>query len=83
AKCNTGPIQCCNQVTDSHDKSIQGLLSTIGLNLNGAAVPVGLQCTPISVIGGGAGGSCSSKPVCCEDNSHGSLISIGCVPISL
>ncbi|KAI0641822.1 fungal hydrophobin-domain-containing protein [Trametes meyenii] len=74
AKCNTGPIQCCNQIADSHDKSIQGLLrSIVGLDVSSITGMVGVQCSPITVIGAAGGGSCSSKPVCCEDNSHGKL----------
>ncbi|KAJ8088622.1 hypothetical protein PM082_013865 [Marasmius tenuissimus] len=81
--CNTGPIQCCNSVTKAKDNaSVLGLLGLLGVVLNDLNVLVGLQCSPITVIGGGNGG-CNASPVCCENNSVGGLISIGCIPISL
>ncbi|KAK1216819.1 sc3 hydrophobin [Marasmius sp. AFHP31] len=80
--CNTGPIQCCNSVTKASDGAAAGILGLLGIVLQDLNVLVGLQCSPITVIGGGNGG-CSANPVCCENNSHGGLISIGCIPISL
>ncbi|KAK1232000.1 hypothetical protein PQX77_004867 [Marasmius sp. AFHP31] len=82
--CNTGPIQCCNSVTKAKDAGagVLGLLGLLGIVLNDVNVLLGLQCSPITVIGGGNGG-CNASPVCCENNSVGGLISIGCIPISL
>ncbi|OBZ72311.1 Hydrophobin-1 [Grifola frondosa] len=80
--CNTGPIQCCNQTTTADDPVAALLLGLLGIVL-GADVPVGLQCSPLSVVGVGSGSACSARPVCCENNSNGSLISIGCIPITL
>ncbi|KAF5389706.1 hypothetical protein D9757_005961 [Collybiopsis confluens] len=83
SSCSTGPIQCCNTVTSIADssaaKTILGLLDIVIQDLT---VVVGLTCSPITVIGVGNSG-CSAQAVCCEDNSHGGLISIGCVPVDL
>ncbi|KAK1217390.1 hypothetical protein PQX77_019929 [Marasmius sp. AFHP31] len=80
--CNTGPIQCCNTVTNSKDPVAAGILGLLGIVIQDVTVALGLGCSPITVIGGGNGG-CSANPVCCENNSHGTLISIGCIPIQL
>ncbi|KAJ8081736.1 hypothetical protein PM082_007582 [Marasmius tenuissimus] len=82
AQCNTGPIQCCNTVTKADDPTASKLLGLLGVVLKDLNVLVGLTCSPITVIGGGNGG-CNATPVCCEDNSHGTLISIGCIPVTL
>ncbi|KAE9407588.1 fungal hydrophobin [Gymnopus androsaceus JB14] len=46
------------------------LLGLLGIVLQDLTVGVGLTCDPIT-------------SVCCQDNSHGGLISIGCVPVTL
>ncbi|KZT30259.1 fungal hydrophobin, partial [Neolentinus lepideus HHB14362 ss-1] len=81
--CNTGSLQCCKSVQEASDldtSMLEGILDTVLLNLNGM---VGLTCSPITAIRLGVGASCSAQPVCCEDNSYGSLISLGCAPVSL
>ncbi|KAF9039627.1 fungal hydrophobin [Hymenopellis radicata] len=80
--CNTGPIQCCNSVQSGSSDPVSILLGLLGIVLPDLNLLVGLTCSPISVIGVG-GSSCSASPVCCQDNSHGGLISIGCIPVSL
>ncbi|RDX57003.1 fungal hydrophobin [Lentinus brumalis] len=79
--CSTGPIQCCDKVVKADNPIAALLLGLLGIVL-GPDVEVGLTCSPLSVIGIG-GGSCSANAVCCENNSHGGLISIGCIPIIL
>ncbi|OSD08043.1 fungal hydrophobin [Trametes coccinea BRFM310] len=69
--CNTGPIQCCEQLEKSNDPL--SILSGL----------IGINCTPISVIGGGVGADCQQAPVCCQNNNVGGLISLGCVPVIL
>jgi hypothetical protein len=80
SQCTTGPVQCCQTVGNSSNSAIATILALLGLEV-AADVLLGLGCSPISVIGVGAG-SCSAQTVCCEDNSS-SLISIGCLPITL
>ncbi|KAE9407593.1 fungal hydrophobin [Gymnopus androsaceus JB14] len=82
SSCNTGPVQCCNTVEPASSASAAKVLALLGIVLQDLTVDVGLTCDPITVIGVGSG-SCSAQAVCCQDNSHGTLISIGCVPVTL
>ena len=45
------------------------LLGLLGIVVQGVDVLVGINCSPITVIGVGSGGSCSANVVCCQDNS--------------
>ncbi|CDO70113.1 hypothetical protein BN946_scf184806.g40 [Trametes cinnabarina] len=58
------------------------LLGLLGIVIDGLDVVLGIQCSPISVIGV-AGGDCDANVVCCQDNNVGGLISIGCIPVIL
>ncbi|KAL9711372.1 hypothetical protein Ac2012v2_005918 [Leucoagaricus gongylophorus] len=80
--CNTGPIQCCNQVQQASNVSPDLLGGLLGLGLGPITGLVGLTCNPITAILGGGGNSCSGQSVCCSDNSFGGLISLGCTPIN-
>ncbi|KAI0645497.1 fungal hydrophobin [Trametes meyenii] len=80
--CSTGPIQCCNSVESANSQVAQSVLGSLGVVVGDVTALVGLGCSPISVVGVGAS-ACSASPVCCENNSFGSLISIGCVPVVL
>ncbi|TFK46051.1 fungal hydrophobin [Heliocybe sulcata] len=82
-QCTTGDLQCCNSVSTASDPAVVTLLGSLGIPIQGITGLVGLTCSPIDVIGVGSGGSCTESPVCCTDNSHGGLISIGCVPVTL
>ncbi|KAM5541782.1 hypothetical protein V8D89_004511 [Ganoderma adspersum] len=83
SSCSTGPIQCCNTVEQGNAPSAAAIIALLGLVLQDPTVLVGLTCDPINVIGVGGGGSCNANAVCCQDNSNGGLISIGCVPVEL
>ncbi|KAF5386323.1 hypothetical protein D9757_008578 [Collybiopsis confluens] len=78
--CSTGPVQCCNTLTSAKNPAAAGILKSIGAVVQDVNVGVGLTCSPVAGVGSG---SCSTQAVCCQDNSHGTLISIGCVPIQL
>ncbi|KAI0373102.1 fungal hydrophobin, partial [Pilatotrama ljubarskyi] len=79
--CDTAPVQCCTSTTTAGSPAGSKILGLLGVVVQDLDVVVGLGCTPITVVGVGAGEGCSGSTVCCADNSHG-LISIGCVPVS-
>ncbi|KAL1947076.1 hypothetical protein VTO73DRAFT_14037 [Trametes versicolor] len=81
--CSTGPIQCCDSTETAGSAAGAALLGLLGIVVQDLNVLLGVTCSPITVIGVGAGGSCSAEAVCCDDNSHGGLVSIGCVPVTL
>ncbi|KAF9477859.1 fungal hydrophobin [Pholiota conissans] len=80
--CNTDSIQCCNSVTDSNAPGIADLFGLLGVAASSITGMVGVNCSPITAIGGG-GNSCTSQPVCCENNSFNGVVAIGCSPINL
>ncbi|KAL1743821.1 fungal hydrophobin-domain-containing protein [Schizophyllum fasciatum] len=82
AKCSTGGVYCCNKTTTANDKSIQGLLGALGINVHDIKDLVGLSCSPITVIGVGGNG-CKAQTVCCEKTYQNGLVNIGCTAIAL
>ena len=42
-ECNTGTVQCCNQVTSSSNPSLSGFFDFLGLTIEPSTV-VGLNC---------------------------------------
>ncbi|KAI0093401.1 fungal hydrophobin-domain-containing protein, partial [Irpex rosettiformis] len=81
--CNTGPIQCCQSTTTASSSTGNALLDLLGIVVTDLEVLLGIDCSPISVVGVGSGSTCNASPVCCENNAVGGLISIGCLPIFL
>ncbi|KAI0628880.1 fungal hydrophobin-domain-containing protein [Trametes polyzona] len=81
--CSTGAIQCCQQTTTANSASANAILGLLGIVLDDLTSLVGLNCSPVTVVGVGSGNACSAHAVCCENNNVGGLISIGCVPVSL
>ena len=44
-------------------------LAGLGVNVQDITGQIGLQCSPLSVVGVGAGNGCSASPVCCQNNN--------------
>ncbi|KAH8109099.1 hydrophobin-251 [Phellopilus nigrolimitatus] len=82
SQCDTGPIQCCSSVQSAGSPSIASLLGLLGIVVQDVTVPIGVNCSPISVIGVG-GNDCTADPVCCENNDFNGIIAIGCTPINV
>ncbi|KAF5367355.1 hypothetical protein D9615_010275 [Tricholomella constricta] len=81
-QCSSGAIQCCNSVQDADSAAVAVLTGLLGIVLSSLTGQVGVNCTPISVIGVG-GNSCTQQTVCCTDNSFNGLIAAGCTPVNL
>ncbi|KAG2060068.1 hydrophobin [Suillus hirtellus] len=83
SQCDTGNIQCCQgtQTVDEYNKNAtaHGRVP-IDIDILGR---VGLGCSPITIVGAGAGATCSQEPLCCSDNQYYGLINIGCTPINI
>ncbi|KAJ7176341.1 POH2 hydrophobin [Mycena crocata] len=77
----TSVLICCNSVVSSTSAAASGVLGLLGLDLDGLDVPVGLSCSPITVIGNNCGGT----TVTCDapEKEWGGLIAINCIPITL
>ncbi|KAK7027356.1 hypothetical protein VNI00_015319 [Paramarasmius palmivorus] len=81
-ECNTGPVQCCNDIKKADDPAVAELLETVGAKVQDVTAQIGVTCNPISVAGIG-GNSCSAQTVCCEDNSFNGFVAIGCTPVNV
>ncbi|KAI0644921.1 hydrophobin 2 [Trametes meyenii] len=81
--CSTGAIQCCQHTATANDASVAAILGLLGVVVQDVTALVGLDCSPINVVGVGSGNACSANAVCCENNNVGGLISIGCLPVTL
>lgn len=82
SQCSTGPVQCCNSVQKADSASVNSILGLLNIVLNDLNVLAALTCTPLSVIGVG-GSSCNAQTVCCENNTFGGLIALGCIPVNI
>lgn len=57
SQCDTAPVQCCDSVQSAGSPAAANELGLLGIIVQDLNIPVGLTCTPISVIGVGSGAS--------------------------
>ncbi|TFK99325.1 hypothetical protein BDV98DRAFT_606182 [Pterulicium gracile] len=90
--CSSGSVSCCNSVAQPNSTNYAGIvqaLSAVGflkgfaIPIQGNAVPIGLQCNPISGAGAGSGSVCQSQAVCCDHTDNSGSIGVNCVPITI
>ncbi|KAI0689219.1 hypothetical protein C8T65DRAFT_673240 [Cerioporus squamosus] len=81
-----GPAaQCCESLQPASSEAAAAALKAISVVVQDGDVLVGLNCTPVTVVGVGSGGSCSSgRTVSCSDRSHSQfpLVGIDCVSVT-
>ncbi|KAF9562989.1 fungal hydrophobin [Agrocybe pediades] len=80
--CNTGSTLYCNTTQQSSTTAISQLAGLLGITLSALPVLVGVNCSPLNILGVG-GNSCSAQPVCCSQNNFNGLLAIGCNPINI
>ncbi|KAF7349899.1 Hydrophobin 2 [Mycena venus] len=73
--------QCCASTVSSTSTVASLVAALVGIDLSGLNVPIGLSCSPITVIGNNCGGT----TVTCDapEKEWGGLIAINCLPITL
>ncbi|KAN0094870.1 hypothetical protein V8E55_003157 [Tylopilus felleus] len=78
SECDTGSVQCCNSV-----QSVRPSLIDVGdLENTDMAFFIGFTCSLITLGSISVGSSCTSQPVCCNDDTFNG-ISTGCSPITI
>ncbi|KAF9467662.1 fungal hydrophobin-domain-containing protein [Collybia nuda] len=82
SQCGTGNLHCCNALERADDSVVGLLLGLLGVVIQGVEALVGINCSPIDILGIGQN-ECHDQPVCCQNNDFEGLIVIGCVPINI
>ncbi len=54
-QCSTGEIQCCNTTTTATDPLVSLILGLLGVVVGDVTAIIGINCSPLSVIGIGGG----------------------------
>ncbi|KAJ6607463.1 hypothetical protein B0H10DRAFT_1956252 [Mycena sp. CBHHK59/15] len=72
--------QCCNSVVPSSSSAASIVAALLGLDVSSLNVPIGLSCSPITVVGN----NCGSTTVVCDapQQEWSGLIAINCIPIT-
>ncbi|KAJ6617126.1 hypothetical protein B0H10DRAFT_2190214 [Mycena sp. CBHHK59/15] len=73
--------QCCSSVVPSSSSAASIVAALLGLDVSSLNVPIGLSCSPITVVGN----NCGSTTVVCDapKQEWSGLIAINCIPITL
>ncbi|KAJ7055291.1 hypothetical protein C8F01DRAFT_464049 [Mycena amicta] len=73
-------LQCCTGVVESSSPQFQNVFTILDIDLGGAVVPLGLNCSPIAAVQ-----NCGATAVLCDepDAELGETILINCVPPNL
>ncbi|KAF8437069.1 fungal hydrophobin-domain-containing protein [Boletus edulis BED1] len=83
ATCSSGSVYCCNQkFSNSSTFEKKDPVGVIDVLL-GLGVNVGVQCSPITVIGALSNGAqCTKQTACCKDVKQNGLVNFSCAPVA-
>ncbi|EMD41236.1 hypothetical protein CERSUDRAFT_109852 [Gelatoporia subvermispora B] len=73
---------CCTSIGQADSDPIATVLKGLGVVVQDITAIVGVNCSPITVVGVGSGNACSGTTVSCSSSELGGLIQIGCVPVT-
>jgi len=81
SSCNSGSLQCCNQVQNSQSFDFSTVLTgdqytALADLLKNSNAPVGVSCSPIASVTGAA--QCNQQTVCCDDSHYSGLVATNC-----
>ncbi|KAF7359875.1 Hydrophobin 2 [Mycena venus] len=81
ATCTNVPTNlCCQSTASSTDAVGSALVELLGLDLTGIVGDLGLNCSPLTVVGNNCG---DTTVTCTAPQTQCGLIAIGCIPITL
>ncbi|KAF8134078.1 fungal hydrophobin [Mycena galopus ATCC 62051] len=74
-------LMCCDSVVTSTSPAASVIEIVFGIDVTDLGVPIGLSCSPITVIGN----NCGSTTVICDapEAEWGGLFAINCLPVTL
>ncbi|KAK0187180.1 hydrophobin-315 [Armillaria mellea] len=86
ASCESGPVQCCNSMETAKTLS-SGTLGELGILaalVQAFTGPIGVTCSPLSVLALLPNGAqCTEQTVCCDNNNFNGVVALGCTPINV
>ncbi|EMD35896.1 hypothetical protein CERSUDRAFT_96121 [Gelatoporia subvermispora B] len=83
-QCSTAQIQCCDTMASGDSDHMRAVGKALKMDIDPGKT-YGTGCTAGGMAGVGGGTTCTSAPMCCENNDFGGLIGLGCmsIPINL
>ncbi|KAL5501088.1 hypothetical protein ACEPAH_9475 [Sanghuangporus vaninii] len=82
--CSTGTMHCCSSIAPAGSEDAGQLTGILPINLQSLGVPVGANCIPVDISGGGSAGTCSTQTSCCKDIQNNGKFPVGvdCSPFN-
>ncbi|WP_394840294.1 hydrophobin family protein [Pendulispora rubella] len=77
-QCNSGSLQCCNSIQSANSDAAGAMIPP---NAGGLTGSLGLDCSPMNVLGTGSSG-CNAQPACCSGDTYGT-VTLACNPVAL
>ncbi|TFK71001.1 fungal hydrophobin [Pluteus cervinus] len=79
---DVGTLLCCSNLGSASSIGIGSILGLFGIILTTLDALVGVNCSPLQILGTG-GSTCTAQPVCCADVEYNGAIGVGCIPVNV